>query len=202
MVTPTLDVVDVGCDHALLDIFLAQTRSCHMIAADVNAKVYERALANVKAYQVEDAVEVVLTDGLTGISTKHKAVVIAGMGFQTIAHILTDTSNLDMDELIIQSNNEHEALRRFMTKQKFKITQELYLIDKHQDYILMKFQRGSANYRKIDYLVGPYLKKDAYYVKQLLSKKQKILAKIPRKYWIKRLNLYLEIRQIKKSNRS
>ena len=58
-------VIDVGCDHALLDIYLSQEKNCECIASDVNKNALDQAKYNISRFHVKN-VATVLTDGLEG----------------------------------------------------------------------------------------------------------------------------------------
>ena len=58
-------MADIGTDHGYLPIWLAKTgRVIHAVAADLRPGPLERAKENVRKYQVEDIVELRLSDGL------------------------------------------------------------------------------------------------------------------------------------------
>ncbi|MDD5827054.1 MAG: tRNA (adenine(22)-N(1))-methyltransferase TrmK, partial [Bacilli bacterium] len=53
-------MVDIGCDHGLLDIYLVQNKkNIQVIASDVNENALNNAKKNIKKYQVEDKMSVV-----------------------------------------------------------------------------------------------------------------------------------------------
>ena len=45
-------VVDVGCDHALLDIYLTLHRNCNCTASDINENCLKSARENIKKYSL------------------------------------------------------------------------------------------------------------------------------------------------------
>ena len=45
-------VVDVGCDHALLDIYLTSNRRCKCTASDINPKCLKSANENIKSVAI------------------------------------------------------------------------------------------------------------------------------------------------------
>ena len=46
-------VVDVGCDHALLDIYLTINRHCKCTASDISENCLEKAKLNLKKFKLE-----------------------------------------------------------------------------------------------------------------------------------------------------
>jgi len=120
-------VVDIGCDHALLDIFLTQNKNCHCLATDISVSCILKAQDNIKKYDLEKEVKTMITDGLENINYKnYDYIVISGMGFQTIKKIL---KNKIPNKLIIQSNNNIEKLKYYLFK-KYKLVNEKVVLDK------------------------------------------------------------------------
>lgn len=187
-------VIDIGCDHALLDIYLT-INGTKCIAADINKNALEIAQYNIKKYNLSDKIKTVLSDGLKNIEIPtNNTIVICGMGTKTIIDILKDTSKLD--NLIVQSNNELEELRRYITSKNFYIDKEIKLKDKNKFYTLIKFKKGIKKYSKFEYIYGiDYSNKE--YIDYEINKNNFVLNKMPKKYFIKRyklkqLNKYLK----------
>ena len=104
-------VIDVGCDHGYLDIYLTQNNDNKCIATDINQNALNSAIKNIKKHNLEDKIETKLTDGLSGLKIKNTDnIVICGMGTNTILDILK--TNKLSETLIISSNNHIEELRR------------------------------------------------------------------------------------------
>lgn len=198
MVDDNASIIDVGCDHALLPIYLVKEKNVKAIASDVNSNALNMAKENIKKYNLTDKIETVLTDGVRGIDITDKTIIICGMGSRTICNIINDITDYTMKDLIIQSNHEIEYLRRFMVQKGFKIIDERFLIDRHKPYTLIKFKKGIANYSYIDFMVGPYLKNNLEYVEHIINGKINVLSCIPRQHFIKRYRLKKEVRRISK----
>lgn len=173
-------VIDVGCDHAYLDIFLTQNNNNKCIATDINENALYIAKKNIKKYKLSDKIETKLTDGLTDIEiNSDDNIVISGMGTHTILEILK-TNNLN-DTLIISSNNNVDILREEVIKLGYLIDSEIFLIDKNKPYIIIKFKKGFKKYKKIDYMFGPILKNNIEYKMYLKNKYNNILNNISKK---------------------
>ena len=122
-------VIDVGCDHAYLDIYLTLNNSNKCIATDINKNALEIAKKNIKKYNLEDKIETKLTNGLTDIKVNKKDnIVISGMGTFTILEILK--TNKLSNTLIISSNNNIDILRREVINLGYYIDSEIFIIDK------------------------------------------------------------------------
>lgn len=189
-------VIDVGCDHAYLDIYLTQNNNNKCIATDINENALDIAKKNIKKYKLADKIETKLTDGLTDIEiNSDDNIVISGMGTHTILGILK-TNNLS-DTLIVSSNNNIDILRREVTLLGFYIDSEIFLIDKNKPYIIIKFKRGYKKYKNIDYMFGPILKNNIEYKSYLKNKYNYILNNISRKKLFIRLKYRLILLIIK-----
>ena len=179
-------VIDVGCDHAYLDIYLTLNNENKCIATDINKNALELAKKNIKKYNLEDKIETKLTNGLTDIKIKkNDNIVICGMGTFTILDILK--TNKLSDTLIISSNNNVDILRREVINLGYYIDSEIFLIDKNKPYIIIKFIKGIKKYNKIDILLGPILKNNLEYKKYIINKYKNILKNISRKKVLLRL---------------
>ena len=83
-------IIDIGCDHGLLSIYLAKKyKNINIIASDVNKNALSSAINNIKESKLEDRIETRLGSGLEVVSSDEiDTVVIAGMGSNTIVGIL------------------------------------------------------------------------------------------------------------------
>lgn len=110
-------VCDVGTDHAYLAVELIKSGKCKkVIASDINEGPLESARKTVEKYGVSDKVELVLSDGLENINLDGVTdIVIAGMGGETIVHVLESADFGDI-RLILQPMTKSEILRRFLTE--------------------------------------------------------------------------------------
>ena len=192
-------VIDVGCDHAYLDIYLTLNNGNKCIATDINENALKIAKKNIKKYKLEKEIEVVLTDGLNDVDIKSDDnIVIAGMGTFTILDILK-TNNLS-DTLIIASNNNIDLLRREVVKKGYIIDSEIFLIDKNKPYVIIKFIKGFKKYSNKDLKLGPILKNNIEYRKYLINKYNKILNNISKRKIFLRLKLKYRIIMLKRQN--
>ena len=136
-------VIDVGCDHALLDIYLSQEKNCECIASDVNKNALDQAKYNISRFHVKN-VTTVLTDGLEGIPVSSKdIVVISGMGTLTIKEIL-EGRNLS-DRMIISTHTDFEDLRKYVVSLGYKIQDEKYVEEKKKYYIRIRAYKVYKN---------------------------------------------------------
>jgi tRNA (adenine22-N1)-methyltransferase len=185
-------VIDVGCDHAYLDIYLTQNNDNKCIATDINENALKIATSNIKKFKLQDEIETKLTDGLKDIEVKKTdTIVISGMGTFTILDILN--TNILSDTLIISSNNNIKLLRKKVIELGYIIDSEIFLIDKGKPYIIIKFIKGNKKYSKKDISLGPILKNNHNYKKYLINKNKKILNSISNRKFLLKLKYRLRI---------
>ena len=189
-------VIDVGCDHAYLDIYLTKNNNNKCTATDINSNALENAKNNIKKYKLSNKIELKLTEGLKGLKINESDnIVISGMGTHTILDILK--TNILSNTLIISSNNNIEMLRREVVNLGYYIDSEIFLFDKDKPYIIIKFIKGYKKYKKNDYELGPILKNNIEYKKYLINKYNKILNSISKNKILLRLKYKYKILKIK-----
>lgn len=195
-------IFDVGCDHGLLDIYLTKNKDCHCIASDISPNVLKNTTININNNGLADRIKIICSSGFDNLEiTNSDIVVISGMGTKTILNILDCDKTLNINNLIIQSNNEIELLREMVIKKGFYIFNECIVEEHNKNYIIIYFKRGFKQYKKEDYLFGPIARKNITYSKyynSLYIKNREIMKKIPKKYIIKRINYYIYLYKIKK----
>lgn len=120
-------VCDVGTDHALLAAHLINTGKCEkVIASDIKEGPLESAGKTVEKYGISGKVDLVLSDGLKNVNGVGVTdIVIAGMGGETIAKILSECPfELDGIRLILQPMTKAEVLRKWLTDYGYTIASE------------------------------------------------------------------------------
>ena len=146
------NIVDIGCDHALLDIYLVQTKkNINIIASDINKNALDNAKKNIKKNKLQDKIITIESNGLENIDTKNlDTILISGMGSHTITGILyTGLSKLKtINTLILQSNNDLDFLRSKITKIGYYIKEETLVKDSNIIYTIIIFKKGHKFYNK------------------------------------------------------
>ena len=194
-------IIDIGCDHALLDIFLVKNDLVKsIIASDVNSQALDSGIKNIENEGLSDKIEARLGDGLNVLTDKDNidTVIISGMGTNTIMGILNNDHLKDINKLIIQSNNDHTMLRKYVTKLGFFIKSEEYFQDNKKNYINIVFVRGNKKYSKIDLIYGPILKHNKPYLEFEINNIEKIEGLIPKNKILLHLRLKKEKRVLNK----
>ena len=201
-------VVDVGCDHGLLSIYVYQNKkNVNIIATDINEGPLNEAKSNIKNHNLENIIETRISDGLKSIDkNEFDTIVIAGMGGNTIVDILS----YDLDKtrsskrIIIQANNNINKVRKFLVNNKFKIEDEKLVKENNiiSTIILFVKSEEKIKYNDNEILFGPILLKENSelfkdLLKNELNKYSNILNKIPKKYLIKRYKIKKYISKIR-----
>ena len=176
-------IIDIGCDHALLDIFLVKSDLVKsIIASDINVQALNSGIKNIENEGLSDKISARLGDGLNVLTDKDNidTVIISGMGTNTIMGILNNDHLKDINKLIIQSNNDHTMLRKYVTKLGFFIKNEEYFQDNKKNYINIVFVRGNKKYSKLDLTYGPILKHNKPYLEFEINNIEKIEELVPK----------------------
>ncbi|CDB28940.1 sAM-dependent methyltransferase [Firmicutes bacterium CAG:582] len=194
-------IIDIGCDHALLDIFLVKNDLVKsIIASDINVQALNSGIKNIENEGLSDKISARLGDGLNVLTDKDNidTVIISGMGTNTIMGILNNDHLKDINKLIIQSNNDHTMLRKYVTKLGFFIKNEEYFQDNKKNYINIVFVRGNKKYSKIDLTYGPILKHNKPYLEFEINNIEKIEELVPKNKILLHFQLKKEKRVLKK----
>ena len=118
-------VVDVGADHAFLDIYLNLYKNCQCLAIDKSKYSTISAINNAKKYNAN--IKAITNDGLKNITLTDEIIVISGMGTKTIKQILN--YNIQND-LSLSSHKNIDELKKFLKEKNYFIKKELIIEDK------------------------------------------------------------------------
>ena len=167
------DIVDIGCDHGLLDIYLTLEYGCHCIGYDVNSYIVNRAISNISKYNLLDRIHVFVGNGFDDLGLNYDSVmVLAGMGTSSILKILKHNHT---SSIICQTNADLYDLRKNVCDMGYYISSEDIVFDNNRYYVSIRFDVGNSNYSYDELLLGPCLIKGNSslfndYVKNLYNK--------------------------------
>ena len=196
--------LDVGCDHALLDIYLVKrNEGIKAIASDIKEGPLEQAKKNIKREHLENEIEVRLGDGLNTYSDEVDTVIISGMGGRNIIGICKYNQKImkKVNTYIISPNNYQEDVKRFFCKNGYYIENE-ELVKENFIYQIIVFKKGKRKYSRKDYFFGPVLleKKgklfEEYYLREMKSR-EILINLLPKNYRLKKFITKREIQMIK-----
>lgn len=140
-VCPGDRIADVGCDHGYLSIYLLMNGIARSaIASDINEQPLLSALRNAEKYGVRDKMEFYLSDGVRKIPRDFDTMVCAGMGGDTMVSILEAAPWLKSAKyrLILQCQSKAPTLRRYLSEQGWRVTEETVLRDGKFLYTVME----------------------------------------------------------------
>lgn len=175
-------VIDIGCDHALLDIYLVKNNIVNnVLISDISKNALEQGIDNINKYNLESNIESRCGNGLEVLNEKDNidTVIISGMGTNTILDILNNKYLENINKLIIQSNKDYDLLRSEVIKLGFKILEEEVIVDNDKLYINIVFIRGNKEYTTLElkYGTSTMINKEVYY-KYLINKLDKIINSV------------------------
>ena len=135
-------VADIGTDHGYLPVYLAQIKSSgKIIASDISAYSVKKALKTAEKHNVTDKITFFTTPGLDSIGPDDvDTIVIAGLGGETILHILEDapwTKNRSIT-LILQPQSKFDILFRFLYDNGYGFKEIKYIFEKSKRYTIIQ----------------------------------------------------------------
>lgn len=133
-------VADVGCDHGYLTIhLLTEGIASSVIASDINEQPLQSAMRNARKFGVQNKIRFFLSDGVRSIPRDFDDLVCAGMGADTMIHILESAPWLRDGKyrLILQCQSKTPMLRRYLSENGWRIYEETVLRDGRFLYTVM-----------------------------------------------------------------
>lgn len=200
-------IIDVGCDHALLDIYLLKKNIIKKaIASDVNEGALNQAKRNIKLHNVKK-ISVRLSDGLDDLKKEDDidTIVISGLGDKKIIDILNNDKDKlkDIKTIIIQSNTNPYNVRRYLSLNGYKIEDEKLILENNIIYTIIKFKKQFKKYSKKELFFGPILlknKNDLFNknIQNIIDKNNNILKMLPKRMFIKKIKIKYNNIKLKK----
>ena len=137
---------DIGCDHGQLTAhLLTRCPELFMIASDVSAPSLEKAKKLLTMHGLSERARVAVADGLAGIDRPVDAIVIAGMGAETILRIIAEgRERIGGAALIVQSNVDLPFLRSELAHAGFRMEKEVFSRAGGRRYVTILARAGAA----------------------------------------------------------
>lgn len=158
LVCPGAAVADVGTDHGLLPVWLALNNVIKSaVACDINEAPLASCRRLVEEYSLTDVIETRLCDGLDGVaSSRYDTVIIAGMGGELIADILSRCDCINEKHVILQPMTHAEVARKFLYDNGFEIESDIIVRDGSHYYNVFdaRFCGHKAEKSRVDYYLG------------------------------------------------
>lgn len=140
-VAPGDRVADIGCDHGYLSIYLLKNNiASSVIASDINEAPLKSAMHNADKFGVRDKMAFYLSDGVKKLPRDFDTLVCAGMGGDTIVSILDSAFWLKDEKyrLLLQCQSKTPMLRKYLSDQGWRITEESVVKDGRFLYTVME----------------------------------------------------------------
>ena len=181
LLTKEDSIIDIGCDHAYVAIEMARSGAKKVLASDIHPNALAIAQENIKQAGLESKIQTILSDGLKKIdTTSYNTIVIAGMGYSTIKHILSSKEKLQpIQKIILQSNNDLPLLRALMMQEKYFLKKEIILYEKGHYYSVMLYEKKEQQLTEVEIEFGLYSKEHNDYYQDLKKHYQSLLTKVP-----------------------
>lgn len=179
-------IADIGTDHAYLAVYLVEQGICPgAVVGDLNQGPVESAESTVKAYRLENKIDIRQGDGLKILRPGEvDLVVLAGMGNNLIINILKDSPELlnSLKHLVLQPNKNPGDVRAWLAKNKWGIVQEELVEDRNKLYTIITFEPGKGFFPQdlFEMELGPCLLQNLCnpLVLKLLKKEEKKYSNI------------------------
>ena len=185
--------LDIGCDHALLSIYLVKEKGIKKtVASDNKSGPLKKAKENVKFYKVKDKVELIEAEGLNSYKEGIDTITISGMGGLNINRILENNKSYlkNINTIILSPNNYSIAVKRKLIKLGYYISDEKLVKENNIIYQILVFMKGRKYYSYKKLYLGPVLitKEDELtkeYYKKELETKRSLLEALPKSFYSK-----------------
>jgi len=161
--TPDCPVAaDVGADHGFLGAWLLENRRCERVQfLDISAPSLDKARRLIEDMQLEKRAVFSVGDGLDALVEPAQAIIIAGMGGQTVAGIIErGREKLNGARLIMQPNVGLYELRVKLMELGYRIVDEQLARAGGRWYVGIAAEEGRAEYSDEQLLAGPVLLKN------------------------------------------
>lgn len=150
-------IIDVGCDHAKLPIYLVQNGIIDSaIATDIKEGPIKSAKRNIEAQGVGERVKTNLCFGLRDFNAcSADTIIIAGMGADEIMAILDDAKWTKSTEhkIIIQPMTGAPRVRRYLAKNGYAIKREIVARETGKMYTIMLAQWAQSEIKEENYFL-------------------------------------------------
>ncbi len=158
--TPSCRIAaDIGTDHGMLGCELLTSGKCEYVwFTDISKPSLAKARTRAESLGLTDRAAFYLGDGALALPGRPDTAIIAGMGGNTIVHILScGLSILRGSILVLGANTALFALRKWLCDNAYSITDERAVSEAGRHYVLIRAQSGKSSYTWEELTAGPIL---------------------------------------------
>lgn len=149
---------DVGCDHGYVPVSLVlDGKIKSAVACDINEGPLASCKSLVRAYELEDKITCVLSDGLQNVGGSDvDDILLAGMGGELISDILSRCTWAKDKHIIINAMTHPELARKWLFDNGFEIQNDIIVPDgRHHYSVLDAVYTGKfKDYTEADLFLG------------------------------------------------
>ncbi len=139
LITPATIIADVGCDHAKIAAYCAESGIAQkVIASDISEKCLQKARLRLGG---ADNVEFKCCDGIAYICDE---AIIAGMGGLLICEILKSAERLPQT-VVLCPHRDEDAVRRTLFALGYGITDDISVAERGKYYSVIRARLGVAH---------------------------------------------------------
>jgi tRNA (adenine22-N1)-methyltransferase len=137
-IEPCERVLDIGTDHALLPIELIRRGICQTaVASDIRPGPLAVARRNIAAAELAAQIEVVQTEGLSGLKVSGRdVIVLSGLGGLEMIDILSPEPR-HCRQLVLQPQKSAPELRLWLSAARYRIDRESLVRDRGYLYTII-----------------------------------------------------------------
>lgn len=149
--------VDVGTDHGYIPVYLVQNKICKTaVACDINEGPLNSCRMLVSQCGFDDKIKCVLSNGLQSVNDEYDTVIIAGMGGELIADILSRAESIFSKNIILNPMTHPEIARKWLFDNGFEITKDIIVADGRHHYSIFsaEYVGNVGEKTQSDYYLG------------------------------------------------
>ena len=175
-VPPVSKLADIGTDHARVPIFLIKSGVIpRAIASDIGEGPLDKARENISFFGLSDKIELRLGNGMTTLKANDAdCIVIAGMGGELMANLLTDYIPQGVKRLILQPMLDPHLVRKALCEVGFSIVAEDIVAENDKMYAVIVAEPGEMILSEDEAYVSPFAKTHPLYEEFLAFRLQRM----------------------------
>lgn len=153
------NVIDVGADHGLLEIYLLEQKKVNsLFAVENKLGPYSILKNNLKDYNITLS----LSDGISEMPEYVDTVVIAGMGGILISDILKAHKEklTNVKQIVVDAHRDNRLVRETITNLGYYIEKEQIIFENNKYYFVISFLKGHKDYSEDELEWGYQTNKD------------------------------------------